>query len=98
MFPCLMVIDAAVYFRDVFICHSQLTGSSHCRNHKKSNKDTLLFVCSLLFRGSDMPWYIIEFSSGSQRTQEHCISPKIREQELTSVSLLRLNHTFLLSL
>lgn len=40
MFPCLMVIDAAVYFRDVFICHSQLTEPSQCCNHKKLNKET----------------------------------------------------------
>lgn len=44
MFPCLMVIDAVVYFGDVFICRSQLTESLNCCNHKKLNKEAPLFI------------------------------------------------------
>lgn len=42
MFPCLMVIDAVVYFRDVFICHSRLTETLH-----KKLKEAPLFFFSL---------------------------------------------------
>ncbi len=95
MFPSLMVIDAVVYFGDVFTCHSQLTES--CCNHKKLNKEALLFICLSSHRSSNMARYIMERCSGSSSFREHekYISPKIREQDLTSASRLRLNLSLL---
>lgn len=49
MFPCLMVTDAVVYFRDVFICHSRLTETLH-----KKLKEALLFFFSQEFQFGTM--------------------------------------------
>lgn len=35
MFPCLMVIDAAVYFRGVFMCQSQFLHCCYCKGLNK---------------------------------------------------------------
>lgn len=67
MFPCLMVIDAAVYFRDVFICHSQLTEPSQCCNHKKLNKETSSSSSSCLNPNFFSP----VFSSHRPNTAQH---------------------------
>lgn len=71
MFPCLMVIDAVVYFGDVFICHSQMTESLRCCNHKKLNKEALLFIRLSSQRSSNMARYIKERCSQSCSLKQH---------------------------
>lgn len=71
LFACLMVIDAVVYFGDVFMCHSQLTESLNCCNHEKLNKEALPFICLSSHRTSNAARYIMERLSGTSSLKGH---------------------------
>lgn len=74
MFPCLMVINATVYFWAVFMCHSRLTGSSRRCNHKKLNKEAPLFICLSPPRSSNMAHPAVSQEGEDQRRRlELCV-------------------------